>query len=98
MSAVTLEGRGGLKDGWQRHSDGDVHDIVERLGTGTEADVKAACPVRTGQLRDSIKHEADDATVRTRRGARYVGYVEKVTCYPDVEPLLRSRLFRVRSL
>ncbi|MGH3801439.1 MAG: hypothetical protein ACRDTD_15150, partial [Pseudonocardiaceae bacterium] len=34
-----------IDPGWQRHIDGDVHGLVERLSA--ETDAKAACPVRT---------------------------------------------------
>ncbi|MGH3800246.1 MAG: hypothetical protein ACRDTD_08970 [Pseudonocardiaceae bacterium] len=98
MSAVIQEERGDVRidPGWQRHIDGDVHGLVERLSA--ETDAKAACPVRTGRLRDSTQHEVDDGTVRIRSDVSYVGYVEEVTCSRGADPVLRPRLFRVRSL
>ena len=67
--------------GWQQPIDGNVHDLLERMGTETEIDAKAACPVRTGRLRDSTEHEGDGGTVRIGNGndVPYAGYVEEGT-------------------
>jgi hypothetical protein len=54
--------------GWQRHIDGDVHDLWARTGVEIETGAKATCPVRTGRLRDSTEHEVDGGTVRIGNG------------------------------
>lgn len=93
MSAVPQEGRWG-------HINGDVHDLVERMGAESETGAKAAYPVRTDRLRDSTEHEVDGGTVRIGNGNDLPcpGYVKEGTRYMTTTPFLRSNLFEVRSL
>jgi HK97 gp10 family phage protein len=86
--------------GWQRHINGDVHDLLERMGVEIETGAKAACPVRTGWLRDSTEHEVDGGTVRIGNGndLPYTRYVEEGTRYMAATPFLHPSLFGARSL
>lgn len=94
--------------GWERNLDAPTAEMLERLGTGIEADAKAACPVRTGRLRDSIGHEVDGDTVRVGSDLDYAGYVEEghrivawghdTGRFEPPNPFLRPALYKPRSL
>jgi HK97 gp10 family phage protein len=87
-----------FEPGWEQHLDGDVTDLLERLGEGIEADARIACPVDTGHLRDSLEHEVDGDTLRVGTNVDYAVYVEEGTRYMAAEPYLRPALYRMRSL
>ena len=59
-------------------------------GGTAEAYAKAACPVRTGVLRNSIAHEPKSATEEAvGTGVEYAPYVELGTCKMSAQPYLR---------
>lgn len=86
-----------FESGWERHIDGDVSELLEQLGVEIEAEAKAACPVRTGRLRESIEHEIDGDTLRVGSNVEYSVYVEEGTRYMNPEPYLRPALYKVRG-
>lgn len=94
--------------GWEQRIDGDVTELLERLGTVIEADAKAGCPVDTGELRESIEHEVSDDTLRVGSNVSYAGYVEEghrivawghdTGRYAPPQAYLRPALYRQRAL
>lgn len=83
---------------WQHHFDGDVHDLLDRLGAQIAADAQAAAPVLTGHLRDSLEHEVQGETLRVGTNVDYAVYVEEGTRYMDAEPFLRPALYKQRGV
>lgn len=84
--------------GWQQHLDAPKAELLERLGTEITTDAKAAAPVRTGKLRDSIDYEVRGDTVQISAGVDYAIYVEEGTRYMHAEPFLRPALYKARGL
>lgn len=82
------------EDNTEGASQGIVRAIdraLEEIGLAAEGYAKRACPVDTGNLRNSITHVVDSA-----EGAAYVGtnveyapYVEMGTCRTAAQPFLR---------
>jgi hypothetical protein len=92
---------------WERHLDVPQAQLLERLGSDIETDAKAACPVRTGRLRDSISHEVDGDTLRVGSDLDYAGYVEEghrivawgheTGHFEPPNPFLRPALYKPRG-
>lgn len=87
-----------FEPGWEHRIDGDVTELLDRLGEQIAVDARTICPVDTGRLRDSIEHEVDVDSVRIGTNVDYAVYQEEGTRYMDPQPFLRPALYRVRSL
>ena len=62
---------------------------LEAIGAQVEAYAKLACPVDTGNLRNSITHEQDgDATEVIGSAVEYAAYVEMGTQKTKAQPYL----------
>lgn len=86
-----------FEPGWERRIEGDIHDLLDRLGSEIAADARIACPVDTGRLRDSIEHEVQGDAVRVGTNVEYAVYVEEGTRYMNAEPFLRPALYKQRG-
>jgi phage gpG-like protein len=96
-----------FEPGWEAHLAGDVPALLERLGEAIEADAKAAAPVLTGHLRDSIGHEVDGDTLRVgsnlhyaapvEEGHRIVAWGHETGKLQPPQPYLRPALYRRRG-
>lgn len=92
---------------WQRNLAAPVAELLERFGTEIEADAKAACPVDTGRLRESIDHEVAGGVLRVGSNVDYAGYVEEghrivawgheTGRFEPPEPFLRPALYKPRG-
>lgn len=97
-----------FEPGWEQHINGDVTELLERLGVEIEADAAAGCPVDTGHLRESLEHEVDGDTLRVGSNVSYAGYVEEghrivawghdTGRYAPAQPYLKPALYRQRAL
>lgn len=98
--------------GWSRQLDGDIRELLEtHYGPAIVEDAKAACPVRSGKLKESIHPVMRDdgmavqihadAKAEDRNGNdldyTYAGYVEEGTQHMDPQPYLRPALYRRRD-
>lgn len=96
-----------FEPGWEAHLDGDIPELLERLGVAIEADAKAAAPVLTGHLRESIEHEVDGDTLRVgsnleyaapvEEGHRIVAWGHETGKFQPPQPYLRPALYRRRG-
>jgi HK97 gp10 family phage protein len=90
-----------VEPGWQRHLDGPIAELLERLGSEIVEDAKDLAPVDTGHLRESIGHtvtgEGFESTLTVEASADYAGYVELGTRYMAPQPFLRPALYRHRG-
>lgn len=66
-----------VEPGWEEHI-AAAWDILAqgRLGEAIERDAKRYAPVRTGRLRESIRHYLEGHTLIVEAGAAYAAYVE----------------------
>jgi hypothetical protein len=96
-----------FEPGWEAHLDGDIPALLERLGVAIETDAKAAAPVLTGDLRDSIEHEVDGDTLRVgsnlpyaapvEEGHRIVAWGHDTGKFQPPQPYLKPALYRKRG-
>lgn len=89
IGGVTVNG-----DGTEEASQGIVRAIERALGEigmAAEGYAKRACPVDTGNLRNSITHEIDpsDNAVYIGTNVEYAPYVELGTSRRKAQPFLR---------
>lgn len=68
-----------------------IDRALEGIGLAAEGYAKRACPVDTGNLRNSITHEADagDNAVYIGTNVEYAPYVELGTSRQKAQPFLR---------
>ena len=71
--------------------EGDMHDIMDDVGSNTVSEARSLAPVRTGRLRDSISYEADEdaLTMTFRADTGYAIYQEDGTSKMTANPYLR---------
>lgn len=64
---------------------------LEEIGLAAEGYAKRACPVDTGNLRNSITHAVESAenAVYVGTNVEYAPYVEMGTCRTAAQPFLR---------
>jgi len=86
-----------MQIGWDHNLDGPIDVFLEHLGSEMENDAKAACPVDTGHLRESLEHEVQDDTLRVGSNVKYAVYVEEGTRHMHAQPYLRPALYRQRA-
>lgn len=65
-----------MADDGRAQIDAAIADLLERLAVDVEADAKAGCPVKTGELVASIEHEVQGQVARIGTNLRYGLYVE----------------------
>lgn len=65
-----------MADDARAQIDAAITDYLERLATEIEADAKAACPVKTGRLAESIEHEVNGHVARIGSNVPYAAIVE----------------------
>ena len=74
----------------------DVEDAIARslkqVGLVCEGYAKELCPVDTGRLRNSIRHDLTDRAVLISANTEYAGYVELGTSRQKPQPYLRPAL------
>lgn len=75
----------------------NAHDLLKRLGEEVAADAKAACPVRTGKLRESIDSRVDGESAVVFSDVPYAAYVEEGTRHMAAEPYFRPALYKTRG-
>ena len=61
----------------------------EEIGQNAEAYAKAACPVDTGRLRNSISHQSSDREMQVGTNVEYAPCVELGTSRQKPQPYLR---------
>lgn len=61
----------------------------EEIGQNAEAYAKAACPVDTGRLRNSISHKSQDREMQVGTNVEYAPCVELGTSRQKAQPYLR---------
>lgn len=96
-----------IEPGWEAHIEGGTAELLERLGVEIEADAKAAAPVLTGRLKESIEHEVDGDTLRVgsnleyaapvEEGHRIVAWGHETGKFQPPQPYLRPALYRRRG-
>lgn len=65
---------------------------LAEMGNNVCASAKAKCPVRTGNLRDSLEVQAGDGYVDVGTAVDYGKYVELGTCKMRAQPYLMPAL------
>ncbi len=65
-----------------------IEAAVAKAGKIVEGDAKAACPVDTGRLRQSITSEAAGMSANIGANTEYAGYVEFGTYKMKAQPYL----------
>jgi HK97 gp10 family phage protein len=90
--SVQLEDMDEIPDEAIDSLEGDMHDIMDDVGSNTVSEARSLAPVRTGRLRDSISYEADeDALMMTfRADTGYAIYQEDGTSKMSANPYLRG--------
>lgn len=86
-----------LNAGFQEFLDANVRDLLKHLGEEVAVDAKAACPVRTGRLRDSIDSRVEGDTAVVFSDVPYAAYVEEGTRHMAAEPYFRPALYKPRD-
>lgn len=100
-----------MADGWEAKLREPTMDVLARLGVDIADDARAACPIDTGALKESIYTQMRDDGEAVRVGAdakargddgveldyTYSIYVEMGTRNMHPEPFLRPALFRKRT-
>ena len=68
-----------------------IDRALEEIGLAAEGYAKRACPVDTGNLRNSITHavEGSEDAVYVGTNVEYAPYVELGTCRTAAQPFLR---------
>jgi len=61
----------------------------EEIGQNAEAYAKAACPVDTGRLRNSISHQSKEREMQVGTNVEYAPCVELGTSRQKAQPYLR---------
>ena len=76
------------------NKEASVKKALEAIGLTAEAFAKMNCPVDTGNLRNSITHEVQDATVIIGTNVEYGKYVELGTSSPNYprQPFLQPAI------
>lgn len=76
---------------WLDHFKSATSQALDEIGMIAEGYAKRKCPVDTGNLRDSITHEADYNRKRVYVGTNveYAPYVEMGTSKQTAQPYLR---------
>lgn len=65
---------------------------LESIGITAEAHAKVACPVDTGNLRNSITHETGNSFVAIGTNVEYAPYVELGTSTQRAQPYLQPAI------
>ena len=69
--------------------DSAIQRALEKIGLTAEGYAKLACPVDTGNLRNSITHERDRDSAYVGTNVEYAPYVEMGTSRTAAQPFLR---------
>lgn len=86
-----------MNAGFEEFVNANARDLLAHLGEEVAADAKAACPVRTGNLRDSIASRMDGDTAVVFSDVPYAAYVEEGTRHMAAEPYFRPALYKPRG-
>lgn len=62
--------------GWHAELDLTIAQYLERVAVAIETDAKTICPLKTGELKNSIDHEVRGLTARIGTNSGYGLYVE----------------------
>lgn len=82
-----------FESGWEQQLDGEIHDMMARLGQVVFADVKRDTPVDTGRLRNALFLDVDRKSFRIGwRGVEYGIYVEYGTPPHVIRPRAKRAL------
>lgn len=83
--------------GFGEFVDANARDLLKHLGEEVAADAKAACPVRSGRLRDSIDSRVEGDSAVVFSDVPYAAYVEEGTVHTAAEPYFRPALYKTRG-
>ena len=72
-----------------REMDAALRAAFEEIGQNAEAYAKAACPVDTGRLRNSISHKSTERMMQVGTNVEYAPAVELGTSRQKPQPYLR---------
>lgn len=84
------------------NKEASVLKALESIGLTAEAFAKMECPVDTGNLRNSITHETDKATVVVGTNVEYGKFVElgtyKMTPQPFLRPAFENHMAQYQNI
>lgn len=80
----------------------NLHTAVSKSGLMVKSDARAACPVKSGDLRGSIRARTAGLTSTVAAGMHYAGYVEfgtyKMAAKPYLVPALINNTEKIVGL
>lgn len=67
---------------------------LEDIGKMLVPEIKAATPVRTGNLRDSNDYEVSEKVLTLYNTAEYASFVELGTIFQTAQPFMRESIYK----
>lgn len=90
MTSVTIKDN---SDTVKKEVEDAIARSLKQVGLVCEGYAKELCPVDTGRLRNSIRHDVEERAVIISANTEYAGFVELGTSkHPDPQPYLRPAL------